>query len=583
MNMKVNPRSILGLFVSFILFSPLLFSAEVQGEAVTSVRLVLPTQPDPVVENIVGVFTRQVQSRCNAMVITEGKAPLTVQLNIESGIGDEGYQIADGTNGTIRIRGNDTRGLLYGVGKFLHTSAYGSEGFTAGSWRGVSVPATPVRGIYLATHFQNYYQIAPQEEVTDYIEDISLWGTNSFLVWFGMEEFYGIDDPKAQAMLARLRALLQTVKDLGLNASLVCVSNEAYKNSPVELRADSITVEHKHYHTQKGPRIYNLGYELCPNKPGVPEMELGYVREKFDALQSVGLDYFFIWPYDSGGCTCSRCAPWGCNGFLKIAELEARAYKNTFPMGKVVLSTWYFDRWAYREWDGISARFKRKKPDWVDYILADNFEDYPRYPLEHGVPGDLPLLNFPDISMWGQDPWGGYGANPMPERLQQRWDLTKHILSGGFPYSEGIYEDINKVICSQLYWAPDKPTMDTVGEYIAFEFSPEVVDIIKSAVTIFQQNHWRNQISDSAVTAYRLIEQAEAKLSSQARNAWRWRLFRIRADLDQELYRNSLNQGRQKVFQQAYEDLLAISHAKNAWPMLRPVLINAAGPTPTQP
>ena len=96
-----------------------------------------------------------------------------------------------------------------------------------------------------------------------------------------------------------------------------------------------------------------------------------------------------------------------------------------FPKGKVILSTWYFDRWGIGEWDGITAKFNAKKPDWVDYIMADNFEEYPRYPLDHGVPGGLPLLNFPDISMYGQNPWGGYGANPHPGRLQQRWDETK--------------------------------------------------------------------------------------------------------------------------------------------------------------
>ena len=35
-----------------------------------------------------------------------------------------------------------------------------------------------------------------------YVEDLSLWGVNSYLVWFGMEEFNGIKDPNAQAMLA---------------------------------------------------------------------------------------------------------------------------------------------------------------------------------------------------------------------------------------------------------------------------------------------------------------------------------------------------------------------------------------------
>ena len=187
-------------------------AAQVHAEAVKSLRLILPPQPGPVVENIGRVFARQVQSRCDAKVVSQGEAPLTVELAIEPGIGAEGFKIADGANGTVRIIGNDARGLLYGVGKFLHTSTYGSQGFTPGSWRGVSVPKMPVRGIYLATHFHNYYQVAPIEEVTRYVEDLSLWGPNSFLVWFGMEEFNGINDPKAQAMLDASARLVEDRK-----------------------------------------------------------------------------------------------------------------------------------------------------------------------------------------------------------------------------------------------------------------------------------------------------------------------------------------------------------------------------------
>ena len=144
-------------------------------------------------------------------MLLRGAAPLAVELTVEPGIGTEGYRIADGPGGTVRISGNDTRGLLFGVGKFLHTSTCGNQGFTPGSWRGASVPKMPVRGIYLASDFHNYYQVAPIEEVTRYVEDLSLWGVNSFFVWFGMEEFNGIDDPKAQAMIERLRADDSTV------------------------------------------------------------------------------------------------------------------------------------------------------------------------------------------------------------------------------------------------------------------------------------------------------------------------------------------------------------------------------------
>jgi hypothetical protein len=201
--------------------------------------------------------------------------------------------------------------------------------------------------------------------------------------------------------------------------------------------------------------------------------------------------------------------------------------------------------------------------------------------LDQGVPGGLPLLNFPEISMWGHNPWGGYGANPQPRRLQKRWDETGKKLSGGFPYSEGIYEDLNTVICAQLYWASDRPALETVKQYVAFEFSPEVVDDVTSVVTIFDNNHLRDQISESAITACQLMERADAKLTPRARASWRWRLLSIRASIDQEMYRNSQGQGSDQVFRQAYEELIGISHAENAHPMMRPVpvpAVNLEGP-----
>lgn len=544
-------------------------AAQLKAEAVKSIRLVLPPNSSPVVENIGRVFTRQIQSRCDAKVINQGEAPLTVELAIEPGIGAEGFKIADGADGTVRIIGNDARGVLYGVGKFLHTSTYGSQGFASSSWRGVSVPKMPHRMMYLASHFQNYYQVAPIEEVAQYVEDLSLWGVNGLVVWFGMEEFNGITDPKAQAMLERLRALLKTAKDLGLSTGTGCVGNDGYRNTPNELRATMVP--------------FAQGVELCPNKPGVLELEIQFCQEKFDAFKSVGLDYWFIVPYDNGGCGCPKCIPWGINGFLKVAEPEARAFRRAFPNGKVVMSTWYFDhpQLFSGEWAGLTAKFKAKKPDWVDCIMADNFEAYPRYPLDKGVPGGLPLLNFPDISMYGQNPWGGYGANPHPGRLQQRWDETQKHLSGGMPYSEGIYEDLNKVICAQFYWEPDRSAMQTVKEYAAFEFSPEVADDVASVVKIFEANHLRDKIGEIAVVASQLVELADAKLTPQAQSSWRWRLFCIRAAIDQEIYRNSLGQGRDSVFQQACAELTKISHAETVWSVLRPVpvpAVNVEGP-----
>jgi hypothetical protein len=161
------------------------------------------------------VFVRQIQQRCDAKVITTGDAPLTVELTIASGIGAEGFRIEDRPNGGVRIVGNDERGVLYGVGKFLRTSRFDQGGFTPGTWRGTSVPQKPVRGIYFATHFNNFYHDGPTAEIERYVEDLSLWGYNALVVWYDMHHFDGASDPKAVAFREHLHKILSAARRIG--------------------------------------------------------------------------------------------------------------------------------------------------------------------------------------------------------------------------------------------------------------------------------------------------------------------------------------------------------------------------------
>ena len=163
----------------------------------------MPAHAGPVLENIAGVFARQVQQRCSTKVVRGDLTSLTVELTVEPGIGKEGFKIIDGQRGGVRIVGNDERGVLFGVGKFLRTSRY-ENGFTPGAWRGISVPDKPLRGIYFATHFYNYYQTAPVEEVERYVEELALWGVNSVAVWYDMHHFKGFADPEAVDFRSRL-------------------------------------------------------------------------------------------------------------------------------------------------------------------------------------------------------------------------------------------------------------------------------------------------------------------------------------------------------------------------------------------
>ena len=498
-------------------------------EATQSLRLVLPPESGPVVENVGRVFARQVQQRCAARVTTAGDAPLTVDLAVSPGIGTEGFRIEDRPGGGVRIVGNDERGLLYGVGKFLRISRYDQGGFTPGAWRGTSVPACPVRGVYFATHFNNFYEAAPLEEVGRYVEDLALWGVNSLVLHFPHWQFNGLDDPAARRFLERLKGIARAAHAAGMHVGLIEAANDAFKSSPAELRNTPVP-DPLHRHG-------NFGVQLCPAKPRARELLLREWDRLLDEFADVGLDYMIYWPYDEGGCGCKDCWPWGARGYLKLCRELSRSVRAKYPKARIVVSTWTFDTPPCGEWDGLSKALSEDK-SWLDFIQADAHEDFPRHPLEKGVPGGLPLLNFPEISMWGQSPWGGYGANPLPGRLQRLWNQTQRKLAGGFPYSEGVYEDLNKVICSQFYWDPARPAMETVREYLAFEYGPDVVDQLAEVVETLEKNHRRKDIGPAAIDALETVQRAEAKLTPQAKAAWRWRILYLRALIDKELFQH---------------------------------------------
>lgn len=558
-------RCLLGL----CLLSSILLTADAQSittdpaikaQAVKSVGLILPAQPGPVVENIGQILARQIQQRCDARVITTGDAPLAVELALAPGLGAEGFRIEDRPGGGVRIVGNDERGVLYGAGKFLRSSRYDQGGFTPGNWRGTSVPKCPVRAIYLATHFMNYYEAAPIEELNHYVEDLGLWGYNTILIHFPTWQFNGLTDPAARIWLDRFKVVLSQARKNSLQVGLLQVPGEGYKNAPREFLATKVP----------GNFRGTFGVNLCVSKPEARS----YLREVHDAIldefRDVGLDYFCFWPYDEGGCSCKDCWPWGGRGYLSISREMVPHIRSRFPACKIILSTWCFenedDANPDGEWEGLASAVNGDK-SWLDYIMADGHDNYfPRFLLDQGVPGRLGLLNFPEISMFRMNPWGGYGVNPAPAHFEKLWGRIRHLAAGGAPYSEGIYEDLNKAIYAQFYWNPDRKAEETVSEYASFEFSPDRTADIVEVVRIFEQNHDRKEIGPDAVKAFDLVARADAEMMPAARTAWRWRVFYLRALIDKELLEHK-GKLEGEPLKAAFEELTRIYHAENAHSM----------------
>lgn len=495
-------------------------------------------QENAIVRNAARILARELSDKGGISIQAgdDAGADKIITLQIDPLLGPEVFQIISGESNLV-ISGGDGPGVVYGCGRFLRKCRLGRETFEFPESEGPSAPAKPWRGMYFCTHNYNYYQIAPMPEVATYIEQLALWGINAICVLYHKFHYQGFDDPKAQEYAERLKNIFEVGKSVGMKSVLLMTANDGYLNSPEELRYD-------------GNVARNWGTELCPSKPaGLEAIKKEYI-EVFEYFEN--LDAFVIWPYDSGGCLCDGCRPWGVNGYPRLAKEVAKLFKERHPHGAFVLGAWYFDYNLGHngEWDALFENLE-KDWEWVDMVLADGTwvnGGFPHEVLERPI--HRPVISFLEISMRTGDPWGGFGANPMPAYIAQQWDLEKNLVQGGIPYSEGIFEDINKVIWAQLCWDPERAVHDIIEEYALFEFAcPEkYARRMADAIMLLEKacpHRFRGKKSpgwpgvdlscyDFVDEAWETISYLERSLPISARQRWRWRQVFLRALIDSE-------------------------------------------------
>ncbi len=472
------------------------------------------------------IFARVVKERTGRNIKTDDfKAKYTIVLKIDSlaMTKKDGFKIiaSPDSKGRIFIIGQSQSGLIAGVGKLLRISNYKTEAIIIPDTTIEDSPKMAIRGIYPATHFHNFYHVASNKEVDRIIEDFALWGANNITIAFDMHHYNGFHDPKAQKQLARLQHLAKTTYDLGMEFTLAFIGNEGYNDIPNGLRAKQ----------SKG--IGDFGAEICPATAEGKALIIKNQREIISAFPKV--DMFWSWPYDAGGCACEKCMPWGGNGFIKISKEIAKSYKNKFPKGKVWLSTWNFDLRHSGDYDGLFSYLKEEKPEWINGLITGIQSKNYKQTFDRPYPDKYPVAWFPEISMLHVRPWM-WSSNPLPNHFKKIMkELNGHIV-GGWIYSEGIYEDINKFIWCSYFWNPNRDMDDVLKEYARYYLGENEADAGKKLFYLlektFPRKDWNIKNSDKVNEAYALAEQINKSLPGWSKNSWRWRSIYYRALVD---------------------------------------------------
>jgi hypothetical protein len=254
----------------------------------------------------------------------------------------------------------------------------------------------------------------------------------------------------------------------------------------------------------------------------------------------------------------------------------ARLFHERNPGGKVWLSTWFFDTYATdgpknAEYMGLNKHLREKQPDWMAGIVVGGTGDFfPHLLLERPFPDRYPLVAFPEISTHQMNPWGGCGANPIPGVCSRLAAKSRGKLIGGWPYSEGIYEDLNKFFWAGFYWSPDRPTDAILAEYANYYLSPESA---ADAVRLFHLLEKTLPRKDCKVTnlaeadeAWRLAQAIEGRIPAANRAGWRWRVLYIRANIDHILKNQGYQSSEAKAaLRPLFKELVEIYHAQKTF------------------
>jgi hypothetical protein len=157
-------------------------------------------------------------------------------------------------------------------------------------------------------------------------------------------------------------------------------------------------------------------------------------------------------------------------------------------------------------------------------------------------------------------------------------------------YSEGIYEDVNKIVVNGLYVDPKRHGADILADYAKWELPgcdpADFVKLCQMLEDVFEAKHGKGNgrkshrfttyvvdggkalgetdefLRKTAVAgeASALADKIDAAILPRMRRSWRWRQVYLRAKVDASAY--AAHDARTPEALAAYEELTGIYHAE---------------------
>jgi hypothetical protein len=402
----------------------------------------------------------------------------------------------------VFVTGSDPRGVMFGVGKLLRVLEWGKGTITVpADFSADLAPDRPIRGHqvgYRAT--ANSWDAWTVEQFDQYFRDMVIFGANA-------------------------------VENIPFEGKVSDVMK--YGRREMNLKLSALCAKYDLDHWCWVPVDF-----LLPN----PTKAAKFLSQQEEFYKTVPrLDAVFVPGGDPGDNLFKDLLPY--------VEKMAAVLRKYHPHAKIWIS---LQRPHPGDDDAFFGFIETKRPNWFGGAVmgpsGPSMEVYRRR-----LPQPYQLRWYPDITHivrcqypipWLDSAWGvTIGREPVNPRAVDYAAIyhNDYRLTDGFiSYSDGIHDDFNKNLWTQLGWEPYRSVREIAAEYARFFFRPDLAQVGADAILALESNLRGSMAENGSVDGtLRQWQQMEQGLVGSPTN-WRFDMHLFRAYYDAYTRRRQL-------------------------------------------
>ncbi len=403
---------------------------------------------------------------------------------------------AEGQPDRLFIVGSDPRGVMFGVGYLLRKLNILSGKVTIPpDFQVQSAPDRAIRGHQIGYRPRaNSWDAWTVDQFDQYFRDMVVFGANC------MENIpFQDDDPHPLMKYSR--------DEMNIEFAKLCLKYDLdhWVWIPVEFSVKDDPAKAEAFLKQQ-----EAFYKACPR-----------------------LDAIFVPGGDPGDNPCKPLMPY-------LEKMAAAAQKH-HPKAKIWLSLQGFHG---QDIEDFYTYINQHDPEWFGGAVMGPSSPAMEITRQR-LPSKYPLRWYPDITHivrcqypipWLDPIWGltigREGVNPRPLDYAAIYENDYRLTDGFLSYSDGIHDDFNKNLWSQLAWDPHQPVREIARDYARYFFRSDLGEIGADALLGLEADLQGPIVSNGSVEGtFHLWKKMEEDLETDDTD-WRFDMHLFRAYYD---------------------------------------------------